>query len=326
MSRTQARNCQRKGRAFTLIELLVVIAIIAILIGLLLPAVQKIREAAARMKCSNNLKQLTLAMHNYHDGYGQFPTGAQGAVLPNCTYPSGAGAPLRRSFLPFLLPYFEQDNVFKLFNPNEPYYFPSNYAALAIRLNIFQCPSAEARPIFNASGGEKSYKGNYGLNWGRWNYCDQGGPSTNPAPLNVGVAGRAPFYLNYGARITAITDGTSNTLLWLEMLQGQGEDPPLDRRGTLWNDGPVCNQISTRLQPNSPSPDFAFCNNNPEAGLPCTRSTGGPDSFMGSRSRHAGGVNVALADGSVRFVSNNIDLFVWTALSSIAGGEVVGNY
>jgi prepilin-type N-terminal cleavage/methylation domain-containing protein/prepilin-type processing-associated H-X9-DG protein len=314
--------------AFTLIELLVVIAIIAILIGLLLPAVQKIREAAARMQCSNNLHQLALAMHNYHDTAGHFAIGAQGRVPPTCDYL--ASSPLRTPFLPYLLPYFEQDNVHKLYHYDIPYYFPANYPALAIKLKIFQCPSAEARPLFNASGGEKDYKGNYGLNWGRWDYCDQGGPATNPAPFNVGTAGRAPFYLNFGARLTEIADGTSNTLMWMEMLQGQGEDAPLlDRRGRLWNDDSACYQISTRFAPNSPSPDYGVCNNNPEAGLPCSRTGTGLGSarfFMGSRSKHSGGVNAALCDGSVRFVTNNIDLFTWTALSSMSGGEVVGNY
>ncbi|MCI0457579.1 MAG: DUF1559 domain-containing protein [Gemmataceae bacterium] len=324
--RSSFERARRSG--FTLIELLVVIAIIAVLIGLLLPAVQKVREAANRLKCQNNLKQLALAMHNYHDVSGQFAKGAQGRVPPTCNYL--ASSPLRTPFLPYLLPYFEQDNVFKLYNYSIPYYFPGNYPALAIKLMIFQCPSAEARPLFLAAGGEKDYKGNYGLNWGRWDYCDQGGPSTNPAPFNAGAAGRAPFYLNYGARLADITDGTSNTLLWMEMLQGQGEQRPLlDRRGRLWNDDSACYQISARFQPNSPSPDYGVCNHNPEAGLPCSRTgtgLGAARFFMGSRSKHPGGVNVALCDGSVRFVSNNVDLFAWTALSSMAGGEVMGNY
>jgi prepilin-type N-terminal cleavage/methylation domain-containing protein/prepilin-type processing-associated H-X9-DG protein len=329
------RQRQQPRGGFTLIELLVVIAIIAILIGLLLPAVQKIREAASRLKCQNNLHQLGLAMHNYHDTAGQFPIGSQGRVPPTCYYPGQQGvpatpAPTRTPFMPYLLPYYEQDNVYKLYNSSKPFNDPVNATAIGIKLMIFQCPSAEARPQFTGSGGAMDYKGNYGLNWGRWNFCDQGGPSTNPAPLNVGAAGRAPFYLNFGARLPAITDGTSNTLLWLEMLQGQGESTPLDRRGRLWNDDSGCYQVSTRLPPNSPTPDFGLCNNNPEAGLPCTptanQTVEAPTFFLGSRSKHPGGVNVCLCDGSVRFVSNSIDLFTWTALSSIAGSEVLGNY
>src|SRR3954453_16454218 len=215
-----------RRRGFTLIELLVVIAIIAILIGLLLPAVQKVREAAARAKCQNNFKQLALAVHNYHDPNGRFPIGAQGLPCPGVT-----GSTVRTPFMPFLLPYFEQDNVYKLYDITQGFNAAANATAIGIKLMIFQCPSDDVRPQFTGSGGAADYKGNYGLNWGRWNYCDQGGPTANPAPLNVGAQGRSPFWERYGAKIAEISDGTSNTMMWIEMLQGHGETAPADRRG-----------------------------------------------------------------------------------------------
>ncbi|MDY3555032.1 DUF1559 domain-containing protein [Gemmata sp. JC717] len=307
--------------AFTLIELLVVIAIIAVLIGLLLPAVQKVREAAARMKCQNNVKQLALAMHNYHSGNGQFPIGGQGLPCPGVT-----GSTVRTPFMPFLLQYFEQDNVYKLYDMNQAFNAAANATAIGIKLKVFQCPSDDERPQFVGSGGAADYKGNYGLNWGRWNYCDQGGPTANAAPLNVGTAGRAPFYERYGARMEHISDGTSNTLMWLEMLQGIGETAPLDRRGRLWNPDSCGYNVSTRFPPNSSTPDYTLCNNNPERGLPCTLGAGDNlNYYMGSRSRHTGGVNVAMCDGSVRFVRNAVDSATWAGASSMAGGEVLGD-
>ena len=316
-------SAARRRTAFTLIELLVVIAIIGVLIGLLLPAVQKVREAANRMKCANNFKQLGLAMHNYHDTNSQFPMGAQGLPCPGLS----ATLPQRTPFLPYLLPYFEQDNVYKLYNFNVGFNNAANTTAIGIKLIVFQCPADDARPQFTGSGGAMDYKGNYGLNWGRWTYCDQGGPATNTAPLNVGIQGKAPFGERYGARIAEVSDGTSNTMMWMEMLQGRGETAPLDRRGRLWNNDSCGYNVMTRYPPNSTTPDYTLCNNNPEANLPCTQGAGDNlNYYMGARSRHSGGVNVSLCDGSVRFVASNIDLLTWTALSSQAGGEVVGPY
>jgi hypothetical protein len=184
-------------------------------------------------------------MHNYHDARNQFPVGAQGLPCPGMATP----APPRTPFLPFILPYFEQDNVYKLYDFTQGFNAAVNANAIGIKLQIFQCPTDDPRPQFTGSGGAMDYKGNYGLNWGRWNYCDQGGPSSNPAPLNVGAAGRSPFFERYGAKMADIADGTSNTLMWLEMLQGVGETAPLDRRGRLWNNDGLATRFRRGLRP-----------------------------------------------------------------------------
>jgi prepilin-type N-terminal cleavage/methylation domain-containing protein/prepilin-type processing-associated H-X9-DG protein len=295
----------RRRPGFTLIELLVVIAIIAVLIALLLPAVQAAREAARRMQCTNNLKQIGLALHNYHDVHGRFPLGSIQVDTPKA---------YRQPFLSSLLPFLEQRALYASFNYNLSFQVDENETTRASFVSVFLCPSDQPQTFTNNKGGVSDVKGNYGVNWGQNTYGDQVLP--------------AAFALNYGASTADIVDGTSQTFLLAELIQtphppGQPESV-IDRRGRIWSDQPSSHQISTKLGPNSLAPDYGACWNNGTPGTPCNRNTGnGPNHYLASRSRHPGGVNGLLGDGSVRFFKDSIDLKAWKALSSRAGGEVV---
>ncbi|HXG10809.1 MAG TPA: DUF1559 domain-containing protein [Gemmataceae bacterium] len=322
-----------RRRGFTLIELLVVIAIIAVLIALLLPAVQKMREAAARTQCSNHLKQFTLACHHYHDAHLRLPLGSQGRNTndPHWAY---TGSKPRVPLIARLMAYLEQTAFAGQYDLTKNYSASSNAALIRTRFPLFNCPSDRPEPHGHPSMGD--LKANYGVNWGSWNFRQQGGPTNGLPPLNLGDrAGRAPFYIDFGARLTDITDGTSNTLCWSEILQTPWNQAPgqafPDRRGRIWNDDTFCYQISTRLPPNSPKGDYGYCDPS-DLRYPCDPLSrgltplGAPDAYMGARSRHPGGVNVSLCDGSVRFVHDSIDLSTWVALSSMAAGDQVGDY
>jgi prepilin-type N-terminal cleavage/methylation domain-containing protein/prepilin-type processing-associated H-X9-DG protein len=335
--RKEAR--QRRPAGFTLIELLVVIAIIAILIGLLLPAVQKVREAAARLKCQNNLKQLTLACHTYHDANDRLPIGSEGrnSSDPNWAYAPSRTAPGWKPRIPFiarLMAYIEQTGVSSKYDINSDFNTGTNVALITYRFPLFDCPSDTPQPGHPQTGDLKS---NYGVNWGSWNFRQQGGPTDGVFPLNYGDAkGRAPFYLDYGARFTEISDGTSSTLCMSEVLQTpwgvtSSTQAFVDRRGRIWNDDTFCYQISTRLTPNSPQGDYGYCDPSnlrypcdpASVGLPSNQAA---NAYMGARSRHTGGVNVSFCDGSVRFISNNINPITWVALSSMAAGDLPGEF
>jgi prepilin-type N-terminal cleavage/methylation domain-containing protein/prepilin-type processing-associated H-X9-DG protein len=321
----------RRTSGFTLIELLVVIAIIAILIGLLLPAVQKVREAAARMSCSNNLKQIGLACHNYHDVLGRFPHGSETSAL---------WGPSAHTFL---LPVIEQGNVSALMTTTLAHGsstsgVANHEAGSTARPKVFQCPSDP----YSFAGLVYGYT-NYHTSWGRWvvlqNQWD-GVFGTNFVPY--GSVPKVP-----ASTIVGITDGSSNTLLFAEVCNGVGGNPTqrdprrdcydggaiprtsvaaartylLARnwqtagnlgwnwRGYPWREGSIWrNGFNTLLAPNKP----------------CYRPNNGQwwELVTPASSYHTGGVNVCLGDGSVRFVRDAIDPDAWTAAGSKALGEV----
>lgn len=314
-----------KQRGFTLVELLVVIAIIGVLVALLLPAIQAAREAARRSECSNKIRQLALAVQNYESTYKKFPT------IP----PDGVAG---QSFFIQILPFIEASTVANAFDPKV-----EARKQLATVFNqpepTCQCPSDVPVQVTYALGFDPSgsgagdtamdYKGNYGINWGTNRFGNQGLPG--------------PFEPNQEIGFRHLVDGTSNTLMLMEMLQAPTGGPPdseIDRRGRIWIPGSATYQISTLLLPNatrcggSPSfnpnegcgPDIGFCLDKPEQKLPCQRTNNPNVMTLAARSNHPGGVNIARCDGSVRLIAEDIELPTWRALASRDGEEIIADY
>lgn len=293
-------NNNRK-RGFTLVELLVVIAIIGVLVGLLLPAVQAAREAARRMQCSNNLKQLGIAMHNYHDTHNRFPSGRAGCC-------SGTWQVL-------VMPFIELQNVSDLYvdwgNTSGARYShePNTTNVTTRRYAAFSCPSDQENA---PTGGMTNH--NYAVNYGNTGYAQQ-------SDLNGVRFGGAPFSLDLSKQFGfhSVQDGTSNTLLMAEVRQGQGRDL---RGFTWWGDA---SGFEAYLAPNSVLPDRIYSDSycNEIRGMPCDVSTTTNPTMFAARSQHPGVVQVVNCDGSVQAVSETIDLIAWRAKSTTQGGEVV---
>jgi prepilin-type N-terminal cleavage/methylation domain-containing protein/prepilin-type processing-associated H-X9-DG protein len=341
-------SCSRADRrarsAFTLIELLVVIAIIAILIGLLLPAVQKVREAAARSSCQNNLKQLGLAMHAYHDVNNTFPRNYARQVGGNAWEATSANT--------LILPYIEQAPLYAQFESNKTNWGVTHDQLMNTKLNTFLCPSAPP-----GVGMSSDYWSGPGSNYG-W--------STGSSVETVWAGNRFNGMIAYqnDRRMADVTDGLSNTLLASELLSGSGASGgtgkyPYDVFFTnnglfssvVNRDFPTLTELENIGKAAKTSPSGVRGNNGglwawyaagqstlntattpnwqyPTAGGDCCPG-GAHDWGYGlipPRSLHTGGVNALLGDGSVRFVPNSVDLGTFQRLGNRNDGLPVGNF
>ncbi|MCA9074683.1 MAG: DUF1559 domain-containing protein [Planctomycetaceae bacterium] len=358
MSRRFARQ-----RGFTLIELLVVIAVIAILIALLLPAVQQAREAARRTQCRNNLKQTGLALHNYHDAHSVFPAGYYSFGTSDGTGPAWANIdPLTWDAAPgwgwgtMILPFMDQTNVYEGLNIQAACYAPENASLVEMKMSAFLCPSATggdesftvldqagdpllidgnetklARSHYVASHGQESCWGECGSAPAGVVFSDIYTSTTRSVTIHGDASKVAdgPFYRNSRTRIREVRDGTTNTIFlgehssrlsektWVGVVPGAFTHPQF----TTPENGPDAAATLTLIHAGPSGGELDI------TGFPIIHPVNFPTFHVGQMySEHMGGGHVCLGDGSVRFISENIDLFLWAELSSIGEGEVSGAY
>lgn len=339
-----------KWRGFTLIELLVVIAIIAVLIALLLPAVQQAREAARRTACKNNLKQLALACHNYHEAFGQFPNNYDGRGYLEASAGQWQGGTGCFGWIVMALPYLDQGPLYNQFNFSDQsggsgsrgWTSQQNTAAASTIIPALMCPSnpqpskvfvdvagnGGGQPFGNAQVGRTDYTGNLGFIAGDWRSClqqDNGGqgiPLTKANPAGPGIvldawgydinqylrAMNGVFSFGGTAKIRDITDGTSNTILLMEDHHwNKGKNNVMDyARDGGWASSMQVSTAANLINHNYAYPDGHKCH--------------------GISSTHTGGAQVAMCDGQVRFVSENISILVLQAIATRGAGDIPGEF
>jgi len=338
---TRFHSLVRRLRGFTLIELLVVIAIIAILIGLLLPAVQKVREAAARMQCQNNMKQLGIALHAFHDANGRMPPGGGDDTTPF----GNGGSSWGSSWKVYILPYIEQDNLYKQwqFNGTSGWQNVNNLSKVdKLTIKTYRCPSS-VLPDFHP-GSCTNVTNSFQM---FTTYVGVAGTSIdNPRNTNIGCcAGTGPINggsgilcTNCTTKMTAITDGTSNTILVGEQsdhLRDNNNKPYIPGTGALTSQGPHGWVMGAG------GGGIGAANGERQFNITTVRwtinmrgldnsATNGTNENSGSNipftATHTGGANMLMGDGSVRFLSDTTALATLQALGSKDGGEVLPSF
>jgi prepilin-type N-terminal cleavage/methylation domain-containing protein/prepilin-type processing-associated H-X9-DG protein len=312
--------------AFTLIELLVVIAIIGILVGLLVPAVQKVREAAARMQSANNLKQIGLAMHNHHDSVRRFPAGYLANTRDPAAKPDTLDAPPGWGWGVQLLPYLEQDSLSKQLNLNLPAWHPYNADLVKTPVNAFINPGA---PNQGATIQVKTDTGAVLAEWGRSHYVVNNGQDETWAYARhdlSGFPGIGPFYRNSKVRKRDVTDGLSSTVL-------VGEHTSVsDKTWVGVHPDAACCPIDPKRYPfttcDGPA-TLVMCHSGP---APAEPGVVHPPSFPTCHVCQmyapwaGGGGHVLFGDGHVQFIQTSINLNTWAALSSMKMGDVPGEF
>lgn len=318
---------------FTLVELLVAIAIMAIMIALLLPAIQQAREAARRAQCKNNLKQLGLALHNYHDAYLVFPPGETN------TKDIGYGT-AGHAWQGFVLPYLDQTAVYSRLNWSLPGWIwppvvetvdPNHTMAVNTVLSVYLCPSSTQSAKVNIMPGSPAHPPNH---LGNCEYVGIAGSDLNPRTGWTNASNRGAFFLNSRTSVRDFTDGTANTMLVGEF-SGVAKCQALNAGGGTsnsslsWDMGNQCGnclggEMTWAAKTVAFPPNGAYFWNDADAQrCPPVESV---VSRAALKSNHKGGIHITLTDGSVRFLSENIDLVTYKNLADRADGNPVGEF